>query len=117
MLDVMDLAYLYNYFDFTILSKLESVGLQTQQYLHHSLLVSLDHAAVASQRILGFLTDVHKGCKKVCFVVFSLPLLYDYHVSHCLHNVKLFHIRSEFALLDLGKVKHILHHELKAERT
>ena len=115
MLDVIDLAYLHNDFHISILGEFECVGLQTQQYLHHSLLVSLHHGAVGSERVLVFLTDVHKGWIKIRLVIFSFPLLDNYHVSHCLYNVKLLHVRSEFALLDLGKVKHVLYHKLEAE--
>jgi hypothetical protein len=115
MLVVMNLAYLHNDFHISILSELECVGLQTQQHLHHSLLVSFHHAAVTSKRIFFFLTDVQKGCKKVSFVVLSFPLLDNYHIFHRLNYVKLLHIGSEFALLDLGKVKHVLDHELEAE--
>ena len=61
MLVVMNLAYLHNDFHISILGELECVGLQTQQYLHHSLLVSLHHGAVGSERIQVFLTNVHKG--------------------------------------------------------
>ena len=61
------------------------------------------------------ITDVDKGGKKFCLVILSFPLLDNHDVLDSLHDVKPLKICSEFALLDLRKVEHILDHELETE--
>ena len=113
MLVFKDLSYLNNDLHLAIMSELESIRLEAEQHLHDPLLVRIDQAAVFSQ--LG-LTNVDETCEKLCLVVLCFPFLDQNHISHSLDDVKLLHVYSEFALLDLGEIQHVLDHKLEAER-
>jgi hypothetical protein len=84
--------------------------------LHHPLLVRIDHAAILSLVVQRVLDNIDKSWEKLCLIVLCFPFLDHYHIFHSLDDVKLLHVDSEFALLDLGEIQHVLNHELEAER-
>ena len=116
MLVVKNLSYLYNDLNRAIMGELESIWLEAEKHLHHSLLVCIDHTTVLSLAFQRTLADVQKTCKKLCLIVFGFPFLYNYYVFHSLDDVELLDVDPKFALLDLGEVQHVLNHELEAER-
>ena len=107
-----DLSYFDNDLHLTIMSELESIRLETEQHLHDPLFIRVYQAAIFSQLAL---TNVYKTCKKLCFVVLCFPFLNQNHIFYRLDDVKLLYVYSEFALLDLGEIQHVLDHKLEAE--
>ena len=116
MLVLLYLSYLDNDLNGAITGELESIWLETEEHLHHPLLVRIDRAAILSLVVQRVLDNIDKSWEKPCLIVFCFPFLDDYHIIHSLDDVKLLHVDSEFALLDLGEIQHVLNHELKAER-
>ena len=83
--------------------------------MHHSLLVCFDQAVIL-RNLRSIFTNVKECSVELCVLVTSFPLLYDHDIIDGFDNVKLLGVDPELALLDLGKVKHVLDQELKAKR-
>ena len=66
-------------------------------------------------RVVTVISNIRECRVKVGFIVLCLSLLNDDHISYRLYDVKLLYIDSEFSLLDLSEIKHVLNHELEAE--
>ena len=98
------------------MGKFECIWLETEQNLHYPLLVSHNLRAEWSQGVFLNVTDVDKVGWQLYLIVIGFSLLDHHHVLDSLHYVKLLKICSEFALLDLRKVKHVLDHKLETER-
>jgi hypothetical protein len=80
------------YVNFSPLCKLESIGLQTNQDLHDSLLVGIDHEVmlpvliqelVLHLMLFSIVYDVYKSGMQPDLIVLSLPLLNDHDFLHC----------------------------------
>ena len=104
MLVVKNLSYLNNDLNRAIMGELESIWLEAEKHLHHSLLVCIDHATVLSLAFQRALADVQKTCEKLCFIVFGFPFLDNYNVFNSLNDVKLLDVDPKFTLLDLGEI-------------
>ena len=91
------------------MSELECIRLEAEQHLHYPLLIRIYHVTIFFRLGLPYIDET---CEKLCLVVLCFPFLDQNHIFHSLDDVKLLHVYSKFALLDLGEIQHVLYHKL-----